>query len=202
MKAISPIIDKDLLIAWGGVCKKFRKNQIIFNEGESPRFYYQILEGAVKMQNINVDGKEFVQGIFFDGDSFGEPPLFTGDLYPASGICVADSLIYILQRDTFLKILDEYPSIHRKFSKQLATRIIQKSITLREIVNSTPESRLLAFLDSMKKRFGENNEPLLIPFTRQQIADITGLRVETVIRTLVKMQEKGEVSIINHKLYF
>lgn len=202
MKAISPMIEKDVLIAWGGVCKKFRKDQIIFNEGESPRFYYQILEGAVKMQNINVDGKEFVQGIFMDGESFGEPPLFADDIYPSSGICVTDSLIYILQRDTFLKVLDEYPAIHRKFSKLLATRIVQKAITLREIVNSTPESRLLAFLDSMRKRFAENEEPLLIPFTRQQIADFTGLRVETVIRTLVKMQEKGEVKIVNHKLLY
>ncbi|WP_369791989.1 helix-turn-helix domain-containing protein [Sediminibacterium sp. C3] len=41
-----------------------------------------------------------------------------------------------------------------------------------------------------------------MPFTRQQLADFTGLRVETVIRTLSKLSERNKVKIIDHKLYY
>ena len=42
----------------------------------------------------------------------------------------------------------------------------------------------------------------LVEFTRQEIANFTGLRVETVIRELSKMSKTNKVEIINHKLYY
>jgi CRP-like cAMP-binding protein len=59
----------------------------------------------------------------------------------------------------------------------------------------------MAFLNAHKK--GKNcNEKELIPFTRQEIANFTGLRVETVIRALSKMSKCKKVDIINHKIYY
>ncbi|MBK6785512.1 MAG: helix-turn-helix domain-containing protein [Saprospiraceae bacterium] len=57
----------------------------------------------------------------------------------------------------------------------------------------------------MKRYKKENNltqQRALIPYTRQQIADFLGLRVETVIRTLIKMEQEKSVEIRKHKLYF
>ena len=49
-----------------------KKDQTIFYEGDQAMFYYEVIEGSVKMVNINEDGKEFIQGIFKRGESFGE----------------------------------------------------------------------------------------------------------------------------------
>ncbi len=46
------------------------------------------------------------------------------------------------------------------------------------------------------------NEKNFVNHTRQEIANLTGLRVETVIRTLKKMETEKLVCIINRKLYF
>lgn len=35
-----------------------------------------------------------------------------------------------------------------------------------------------------------------------EIANFTGLRVETVIRTFAKMKSTNKIEIINHKIYF
>ena len=40
-----------------------------------------------------------------------------------------------------------------------------------------------------------------LKLTRQQIADMTGLRVETVIRTMKNMQTKGQLVIEKGKVY-
>ncbi len=195
-------IDLDLLYSWGAVAKKYKKNEIIFDEEETANFYYQILDGSVRMYNSNDEGKEFTQGIFCKGDGFGEPPLFINETYPSKAITIQDSTILKLSKDKFFKILDEYPSIQKYFLILLAQKIHSKSRTSKEIINQKPEFRIIAFLNSFKKKSGCANEKILIPYTRQEIANYTGLRVETVIRVFTKMKESNKVEIINHKIYY
>ncbi len=195
-------IDLDLLYSWGAVAKKYKKNEIIFEEEEVAYFYYQILDGGVRMFNSNEEGKEFTQGLFCCGDGFGEPPLFINETYPAKAITIQDSTILKLSKDKFLKILDEYPSIQKDFLLLFAQKIHSKSRTSKEIINQKPEYRISAFLNSYKRKSGNSNAKILIPFTRQEIANYTGLRVETVIRVFTKMNETNKVEIINHKIYY
>jgi CRP-like cAMP-binding protein len=196
-------IDVDLLFTWGAVAKKYQKDEVVFYENDSAQFYYQIIDGAIKMFNINEDGKEFTQGIFYKGSSFGEPPLFIDEIYPASAIAIKDTTIIKLSKDKLFLIVNEYPEISQSFLKLMATRIFNKSISTKQIINQKPEFRIKSFLENYKKRNKINsNERVLIPFTRQQIADFTGLRVETVIRTLSVMKKSKKVEITKHKLYF
>ena len=196
------MIDEKLLISQGGVIKTFDKGEFIFHEGDMPRYYYQIMDGSVKMLNINNDGKEFTQGVFEKGCSFGEPPLFINEVYPATAMAMNDCRIIKLNRKSFFKLLDKTPCLQRAMLDMFAMRIYNKAITSREIVNNTPEHRILGFLRTYKKRNCNENEKIHIPYTRQDIANFTGLRVETVIRTLSKMKDDRKVEIINRKLVF
>ena len=195
-------IDIDLLFSWGAVAKKYKKNEIIFDEDEVAHFYYQIIEGSVRMFNSNDEGKEFTQGLFCKGNSFGEPPLFIDQPYPSKAITIQDSTIIKLSKDKFLKILDEYPCIQKSFLLLLANKIHSKSNTSKEIINQKPEFRIVAFLNTHKKKSECSNEKVLIPYTRQEIANFTGLRVETVIRVLCKMNTCDKLEIVNHKIYY
>ena len=70
----------------------------------------------------------------------------------------------------------------------------------KDIINQKPEFRILAFLNAHKKGNGDHKE--LVPITRQEIANFTGLRVETVIRAFAKMKAANKIEINNHKIYF
>ena len=188
-------IDIDFLKSKGGMCKVYQKNEIIFYEGEMARCYYQIREGAVKMFNDNNDGKQFLQGMFSTGNSFGEPPLFINEPYPSTAIALSKSIIIRMHKEDFVDLIKRYPELETRLLKIFASRLYNKAVTAKEIVNHTPESRILSFLDSYKKKsMYENKE--VIPFTRQVIADFTGLRVETVIRTLTRMKELNKIEKI------
>lgn len=193
-------IDLDLLYTWGAIAKEYKKNEILFSEDEVANFYYQVVEGCVRMFNSNDDGKEFTQGYFNEGQSFGEPPLLIDEKYPSSAVAFCDSKIIKLSKDKFLKILDENPMVLRECLELLAKRIHNKAKTSKDIINQKPEFRILAFLNSHKK--GKDCQRELVPFTRQEIANFTGLRVETVIRTFTKMKAAKKIEIINHKLYY
>ena len=193
-------IDLDLLYTWGAIAKEYKKNDIIISENEVANFYFQVVDGCVRMFNSNDEGKEFTQGYFCNGQSFGEPPLFIEEKYPATAVAFHDCKIVKLSKEKFLRILDEYPSIQKQFLILMAKRIHNKANTLKDIVNQKPEFRILAFLNANKKGNGDAKE--LVPFTRQEIADFTGLRVETVIRAFSKMKADKKIDIINHKIYF
>lgn len=197
------MIAVELLEKHGALKKTFEKNEIIFEEGNLPMYYYQIISGDIKMSNYNDDGREFIQGIFYKEQSFGEPPLFLNQKYPANAIAVEDSEIFLLSKIDFMKLLEENSFVSIKIIKNLAQRLYYKSVMAAEISTHDSEHRVLKLMDHGISYFNFKKEEngYLINFTRQQIGDLTGLRVETVIRAIKTLEKKGELKIINRKVY-
>jgi CRP/FNR family transcriptional regulator len=154
------------------------------------------------MFNSNMEGREFTQGIFYTGESFGEPPLLIDQPYPASAVACQNSIIIKLPKESFLKLLETSAALQKSMLMLLANRTYSKAITAKIIINSTPDFRILSFLDYYKLKHKLAEGRVLIPLTRQQIANHTGLRVETTIRILRKLNDKGQVEIIDRKLYY
>jgi CRP-like cAMP-binding protein len=197
------MIATELLEKYGAVKKFFNKTEVIFEEGNLPTYYYQIISGEIKMSNYNDDGREFIQGIFYKEQSFGEPPLFLNQNYPANAIAVEDSEILVLSKNNFMKLLEENPAISLKIIENLAQRLYYKSVMAAEMSTQEPEHRVLKLIDHGIAffNFKKDANGYLINFTRQQIGDLTGLRVETVIRTIKALEKKGVLKIINRKVY-
>ena len=197
------MIDESLLLEFGAKKTLFQKGEIIIKQGESARYYHQIATGSVKMNNFNDDGKEFIQGIFVEGDSFGEPPLLIEENYPANGIAIVPSEILMLTKEKFLELLRINQDIHFYVTRTLAKRLYFKTIMASEISSQYPEHRVLKLIDYFKTK--ENKIPketsYMVEITRQQIADLTGLRVETVIRAIKSLEKKGEVMIKDRKVF-
>lgn len=196
------MIDVDTLLAWGGAFKKLSANEVIFNEGTCAQFYHQLVSGSVRWVNINDEGKEFLQILIEPGECFGELPLFDDEPYAATAIADEDAVIIRLHRSTFHELLKENPEIHFAFTKLLAQRLRFKFFLLKEMANHNPEhsiSTLLSYFKQTRKNICPKCNR--IKLTRQQIADMTGLRVETVIRTIKNLQSKGELTIEKGKVY-
>lgn len=196
-------IDYNILITYGGVAKRVDKGECVFEEGTTPRFFYQILEGEIKIISTNLEGKELAQAIYTEGESFGAPALLLEKPYPISALATMPSVIMRINREHFLNILQDFPEISTALLYSFAERLYEKSAMTQVWVGHSPEEKIEQFLTKNKNKNQEYSpHKELVTFTRQQIADFTGLRVETVIRTLKKMSEYGKVDIIHHKLYF
>lgn len=194
------MIPEHLLVAYKAVTVEYTGSDLIFNESQTARFFYQIRTGKVKMYNLNEKGKEFVQGLFNEGESFGEPPLFGDFTYPASAMALADTTLYKLSKKQLFSLLDDHFDIHLKLTGILAKRLCYKSMILQEISVHPPEHRVLTLVDFLKEK--ENpNTTYQLDLTRQQVADLTGLRVETVIRACKQLEADGEITIVNHKIH-
>ncbi len=196
------MIDIDLLLAWGAAYKKVRAGEIIFMEGHSCSFYHQLVSGNVRWVNVSDEGKDCILSIIEPGESFGEYPLFDDGPYAATAIAEEDSMIIRLHKPTFLELLKENNTLNFSFTQLLSKRIRFKLSVIKSFASHCPEKIIANLLNNLKtehKNFCSNCNQLKL--TRQQIADMTGLRVETVIRTMRTMHEKGELVISKGKVY-
>lgn len=197
-----PMIDIDLLLTWGATYKKVQREELIFHEGASANFYYQLVSGKVRWVNINEEGKEFIQMIVEPGECFGELPMFDDMPYAATAIAEEDSVLIRLHKSSFIQLLKDNVDIHFAFTKLLTQRLRFKFLTIRELACYSPEHRITTLLNYFKQNKRHTCPKCnRVKLTRKQIADMTGLRVETVIRAMRHLHEKGEVVIERGKVY-
>jgi len=196
------IIPIEILTEFKAYIYEIQKDEYIFLEDDPALFYYQVISGSVKMSSYSEDGQEFIQGIFKAGQSFGEPAIFGDFPYPNNAIATEKTELARLPKAVFLELLNTHFDIHKKFTSLMANRLRYKAILLKEISSYCPDHiiiTLLKYLRDNSEHKGQSN--YCVPYTRQEIADMTGLRVETVIRTVKKLQQDGRLNIIQHKIY-
>lgn len=82
------VICEDLLFSHGAITYSYNSDEYIFQEGTLSKFYFQIQEGTVKINNFHENGKEFIHGFPFKGHCFGESYLFTEIPYGINAITI------------------------------------------------------------------------------------------------------------------
>jgi CRP/FNR family transcriptional regulator, cyclic AMP receptor protein len=196
------LLKKHIALQYGSSVLSLKKDDVLFHEGDTANFFYQVEEGAVKMVTYSLDGKEFIQGLFYQGDSFGEPPLFCDFPYPGSANALIDSKILRVPKDRFFDLLKDNFDVHVQLDRILCERLKYKNMILSEISFYDPEHRILSLLGYLKSKAPSSDQPFQVPLTRQQLADMSGMRVETVIRTIRRMEETGKLQLQDHKIFF
>ena len=197
----SQMIPDDLWQAYGARVVHLAKGETLFDQGTTAGSFFQVKSGRVKMVSFNDEGREFVQGMFTEGQSFGEPPFFNDVPYPAAAVAVTESAVWKCARGPFLRLLAEHPAIHLDLTKVLSGRLVYKSMMLAEIAVEEAEHRLATLIEYLRSTApASGGQSYRVPFTRQQLADMTGLRVETVVRSVKAMEQRGALEIEEGKI--
>lgn len=194
------IIPHKTLISYGATVFTYKADEALFDQGTLATHYYQVKTGEIKMAHINGEGTSFIQGIFTKGQSFGEPALFGNLTYPCGAIAIVDSEVYKLPALNFFQLLEGNFTIHKKFNQILSERLCHKGNLLNEISSYPSAHRIQSALNYLKDKYGQNGIPFEVPFTRQDLADMTGLRVETVIRVIKQLEKDSALTIVKGKI--
>ena len=196
------MIAEEILQRYSAAERIAKREQLLFEQGEMPRYYYQLIRGQVLMYNTSAQAEHFAQGLFHAGQSFGEPPLLGDFTYPASAIALQPSQIWRLPKITFLQLLAENPTIHWQFTQLLAQRLQRKSLLLARLAYDSLPERLLHVLLELKKNLHPATHTLAhIPLTRKVLAQMIGARLETTVRAIHALAERGDLVLQRHKIY-
>jgi CRP-like cAMP-binding protein len=197
------MIEENLLVKYHAILKNFRKEDILFKKNNAARFYFQIQIGEVKLFNISSDGKEFIQSIYSENRGVGEAAILADLIYLFDCKVTRPSKIWMLGKADFLRLLKENIEVNLKVSKVISQRLHFMSLMACENSIESPEHRILCLLNYLKKTIYQKNEPFefIVDLSRKEIGKLTGLRVETVIRAIKKLEKNNKLKLINRKVY-
>jgi CRP-like cAMP-binding protein len=197
------MINEDILLAWGASYATYHTGDSIFEEGSTCFYYNQLISGKIKWINENDSGKEFIHEIIDPGQSFGEIPLFDEGPFVATAIALEESVVIKLQKKIFSSLLADSPGLYLNFLKLMTKRLRYKFDMMKTNAFECPEKRITVLLNHIKREKSiPETQPYHVDLTRQQIANITGLRVETVIRTVRQLSKRNELQIDQGKIIF
>lgn len=183
--------------------KEYLKGEKIIEEGHNaPNFFY-LLEGELTVFNFSEDGKEFIQHKIIPGNFFGEPAVLLEKTFPGTiEVHSENATILKIENKKFINYLLKHPHQMLEFTKSIARKAIIKTDNLKNMIFLNPEDRLMKNFMDYKEANGNDEQKILIKMTRQELANLTGLRIETVIRTIKKMEKEEKLTIKRGKIYF
>ncbi len=164
----------------------FNPGEFIFWEGEAPTRFYVVAAGRVKVLKHSSLGKEFVVAFFGPGEVFGEVAVFEDRPYPASAQAISDTEVLGIGRDKFLAFVSGRPEVSLRIINMLGGRLRVAQNRLNALAGERAEQRVARTLLMLSSKLGES-----LPFTRQEIADMSGTTIETTIRVMSRMKRGG-----------
>jgi len=173
----------------------FMPDEFIFWEGDTPQWFYIIAEGKVKVLKHSSLGREFIISFFGPGEMFGEVAVFENKPYPASAQAATATKVVGIKRENLLTFLSNHPQVALKIINVLGGRLRDAQSRLRDLAGERVEQRLASVLLMLSAKLGPT-----LPFTRQEIADMAGTTIETVIRAMSQLKERGIIRSLRGKV--
>jgi CRP-like cAMP-binding protein len=178
--------------------KKYPKDSIVFQESDEGDSLMVILSGQVKVVLISRDGKEIILSILKGGDFVGEMSLLDGEPRSATVIAMKESELLIIQRNVFLKQVEENPSIAKAVLEEMSRRIRRADDRIGGLILLDVYGRVASFLLELARNEGKRiEEGILIEKrpTQQEIASMIGVSRETVSRVLNHLNRRGLIAV-------
>lgn len=183
--------------------REIAEGEIIFQQNDPPRWFLVLLKGAVRIYKTTESGRTVILRIVHAGDVFGEIATFSGSVYSASAQALTASRILLIGHDEFMEIFRAHPQVGFEITLDLCRRLREAHQTIHAMAVDPVERRLVGILVHLADRIGRNNgHEIEIPIrvTRKHFAEMTGVRVETMIRTMGVLKNKGLVATRKERL--
>jgi len=182
--------------------KKFKDGSYIFLQGEKNNYFYNLVKGNVKIFKVFDDGRIQIVGFLYPGDFFG---LYTSKNFSYTAECIGEVTCCIFNH----KDLDAYLDKNTELTKHLL-HMTTNELTLMQdrvavIGRLRARERIINFflnISSQRKRIGWQDNPIVLPMTRNEMADYLGLTVETVSREISKLKSEQIIKMIDGKQVF
>lgn len=168
-------------IAAGTREKRAPKGEMLFHKGDTPRGFYVIVFGQVKLAFPSSQGNEKVVEILGPKQSFGEAVMFMDRPYPVFAETLTDTLLFYIAENAVLDLLQRDPSFARRMLAGLSLRLhsLLQDVESYSLRSST--QRVIGYLLQLcdEKEAGDGEITIALPTSKQVIASRLNLTPET-----------------------
>ena len=183
--------------------RKYKKGQVLFDEGDHRNKVFYLSKGLVKLERYDVSALYMYTDYIKEDKLFPYGELFSNPTYRYTAYCLTDVEMYYIPTELFESVLAANPYQMLYFYKSLSTILKEHEERIQFLVGSNASSRIvkaLSFLmDDLGVSVGDNKIKVPYPITICEIATISGCSRETVGIKLKQLKQIGKIEY-SHKL--
>jgi CRP/FNR family transcriptional regulator, cyclic AMP receptor protein len=170
----------------------YRKDQIVFSQGDSADAVYYIQKGKVKLTVVSERGKEAVVAILGTNDFLGEGCLTGQALRIATVATMTESVIVRLEKAAIVRVIHQEPAFSEMFIAHLLGRTIRVEADLVDQLFNSSEKRLARLL-LLLANFGKESkpEPMIAKISQETLAEMIGTTRSRVSFFMNKFRKLG-----------
>lgn len=180
--------------------RKLAAGEQLMWEGDEAVLVANVIEGVLKLSTQTVDGKEQILGLVYPSDFLGRP---FGETTPYGVEALSDAHICVFERKDFERFAREHPRLEHKLLERTLSELDRTRRWMLLLGRMSAEQKVASFLLEMADRMGvrgaDHVKAVTLPLSRQQIADVLGLTIETVSRQLSKLRSAGLIDLVSRR---
>ncbi len=170
--------------------RHYRKKDLLFQEGEFPRWLFYIEKGSVKLFKTNDEGREFILRIAGPGEFLGYLALLRDDKYQEGAAALEDTNVRMIPKDDFFALVYGHRDVNARFIKLLAGHLTDQEQQLIDLAYNSVRKRVATTVVHL---FDQGYRE--INMLREDLAAMAGTAKETLIRTLTDFKSEGHIDI-------
>ena len=183
--------------------KSYKKNRVIFNQGDTGNVLFILISGLVKIFLTDKDGKENILKVIYKDDFFGEMSLLDSNFRSATIIALENSKALLIYREDLFKLIQSYPLIGYNMMVALSRRLraTNNDIASLNFLDSYGKvARVLLGFVTKRGKQESGNIVIDLPISRQEMAEMAGVSRETFSRILKKFKEMRCLNVKGKKI--
>lgn len=188
MSAIWSVLDSDekRMVVDNLVINNFKKNQLIYVEGEEPEFLWCLFKGKVKKIKEGVGGRVQILRLMRPVQYFGYRAHFAGEHYVSSAMAIETSVTGSLPLKLVDELIDRNYRVARFFITELSRNLGGSDTRIVTLTQKHIRGRLAEALIVLLDHYGyeDDNATLKIYMAREDLASLSNMTTSNAIRTL------------------
>lgn len=180
--------------------RRLRAGEQLLWEGDEAVLVANVIEGVLKLSTSTSNGKEQILGIVYPSDFLGRP---FGETTPYGVEALTDATVCVFQRTDFDGFARAHPRLQHKLLERTLAELDRTRRWMLLLGRMNAGQKVATFLLEMEERLsaagaGETRRKpgtFTLPLSRQQIADVLGLTIETVSRQFARFRAEGLIDL-------
>lgn len=182
--------------------ESYKKNEMIYREGENPDCLFCLISGKVKIYRDGVAGRSIINRVLRPVQYFGYRASMAGEPYLTAAAAFEESVIAGIPMEVVKIVLSRNIGVCNFFIQELA---VDLGIADRRIVSLTQKhvrARLAESLLQLKEIYGFDVDgmTLNLSITREDIANLSNMTTSNAIRTLSEFTNEGLINLHGRRI--
>lgn len=180
----------------------YKSGEIICNVGTKPFGLICLKKGKVKIVRSGINGNEQIVGLKKAVDFIGFRGLMGGNTCLSSAITLEDSVVCIIEKEDFFKVVEMNKNLTFKIIKLFANNLIKKDSRLVSLTQKHIRARLAEALLLINDIYGTNPTTgnLNVSLKRSDLANLSNMTTANAIRVLSSFKEENLVDVNHRKI--